>query len=199
MAARVRWVIAASLALYSFLGPSNKSALDWLTTSKGRLCLLLAALGIAFWPQLRSEGERLLLRIRPISKRRLWRETDAIATDLEEFVRTHDTSAATTVRGFSLSFRLENVEDQNERDAIWAEHMTEVLENHEKQAAELREFDGGRVSFVLREYERRGLLSESERIRLEFWASFTAMAAEAADRLRGLAKRIEPVGWWRRR
>jgi len=138
------------LFVVSFYGKAPADALHWLFTPRGRLGLLVAGLLIGFWPQLYSWLQDrivgLLTGTRPVTNRRLRKETHSLVADIHRYVRENPRyepsfwSAAGHADWFALQEEYEK-RSQEERNAL-AERF------------------GGRVAFVLSEFDKRGMLSD---------------------------------------
>ncbi len=190
---RVRWPVAVVIGAYSFFGHAPVEALDWLFTEKGRLALLLAALGIGFWPQLSKWGKEQILAGRPASKRKLRKNVMGLVAQLREFERC-EIPLRTKMedehfRRMALSI---NTKNQAEKHALWHEQTSERRELDERQALQLREQLGGQISYAIREFRRRRMLTDSEASKLEwetgngspYWVS------HATNTLEGLARQL---------
>jgi hypothetical protein len=76
--------------IFSFIGEAPVNGLNWLFTDKGRLCLLLFALAVGFWPQISKWiEEQELLRHRPMSKRKLKAATEHLYRDMSAWFDEH--------------------------------------------------------------------------------------------------------------
>jgi hypothetical protein len=190
---RVRWPVAVVIGAYSFFGHAPVEALDWLFTEKGRLALLLAALGIGFWPQLSKWAKEQFLAGRPASKRKLKKNVMGLVAQLREF-ESREIPLRTKMENehFQRMTLSINAKDKAETDALWHEQMRERRELDERQALHLREQLGGQLSYAIREFRRRQMLTDSEATKLEwetgngspYWVS------HATNTLEGMARQL---------
>jgi hypothetical protein len=137
--ARIRWTFAAFLTLYSFFGTS--SPLGWLTTPKGRLLVLLAALAIAFWPQLVVELRKIVLRVRPVGKRELRRETQRTVEALHAYRHGHPPPSRVeqTSEWFQLTRAMTAAPDDSKRTDLWNQYNNRRTLEDEQRNVPFRE------------------------------------------------------------
>lgn len=79
---------------------------------------------------------------------------------------------------------------EDERMSIWDESGHRAAERWDRQRQELSGRFGDRVRYVLTEYERRGMISESKVRHLEWLAQSANWLHEAASELGALARRL---------
>jgi hypothetical protein len=79
---------------------------------------------------------------------------------------------------------------EEEKDRLWLEHTQALTEAHDQERRELSSRFGGRVSYLASEYQRRGLLTESEVSKLEWETGSRYWIQNAAVKLEALAHRL---------
>jgi len=192
---RLRWPIAAVLGVLSFFGTPPVKALDWLFTSKGRLVLLVVALVVGFWPQIRASqlAQWLTLRfrtIKPIPRRKLRKRSFALVRDMHAYAATHKASALNmglTNRYHATQAAIEAASSEAEHEELWKQHAAGIIDYSADLRRELSAELGGRVEYVLGEYQRLGLLSDREAVVLRSNASFPEHVSDVAKRIEAIA------------
>jgi hypothetical protein len=188
---RVRWVVSAALFLLSFFGKAPVDALDWLFTSRGRLALLLLGLAIGFWPQLSRWAIQQWLTVRPVSKKRLRRDTQALVVDLRAYMKASPEPFAVTVDTHQQTVTAMNATaDQAEKDRLWNAYKRDLVELWGRNTQEFAGRFGGRISYVMDEFARLGLLDGDARNRLMWQTETTAQIMQATNSLEALALRL---------
>jgi hypothetical protein len=192
---RVRWPIAVVIAIYSFIGRAPAEAVEWLSTGRGRLALLLFALVVGFWPQL-SEWTREQIvgyrtGIRPVTNRRLQKEAKKLAAEMQAYAASHNSRSEEYRDWTDLLNRMDTATTEGEKFAILHEEKAKKAANSFEQTQRLSELFGGRVSFVMNEFEKRGMASGAERKSLIEWkAQSVVWLPEAAVTIASLATRL---------
>jgi hypothetical protein len=181
------------IALLSFFGSSPWEQSDWLFTSRGRLALLLVALGIMFWPHIVEWLKGRWLHAGRVSRRRLVREADGLAADLLAYSASSNSSARSIREHFETTRKMQAASSEEEKSRIWNESTIATVQQYSRETNELRLLEGGRLGFVLGEFERRGVITATDRGRIEWMATSSAhWAGQAASELRAAARRVEP-------
>jgi hypothetical protein len=160
---RIRWPVAVLIGGYSFFGKAPVEGLDWLFTDKGRLCLLLVALGIGFWPGIWNWIKEQFLACRPMSKRKLRKETQGLVADIYGFAKSHPSAHVTTANAFfGRSAQEQDATTPEEKREIGLAINSELTAAYENERHELHERFGGRIQHVVGEFRRRALLLDDE-------------------------------------
>src|SRR6266536_3343479 len=187
----LRWMIAVALFAISFFGRAPYAELDWLFYSGGKLALLLVGLGIGFWAHIWPWLQERFARVRPVSKRRLKREALRLASDMHSHAAAHraKSTIASITEHRTASRQMRAAASEEESQRIWDEHMVASLQSNLEETTLLQQEFGGRVSFVLNEFERRGLLSGPARIlrhEIEWESQSAGWISSAASKVEGL-------------
>jgi hypothetical protein len=187
-----RKVLTGCLGVGGLLGFTVFDYLDWL--GEAGPWLTAGAVVVAFeWEKIEPRLLPILRRVPSVSRRRLAKEADRLAADLLEYAKTHDSSAQSIRDHFETTRQMQAAKSEDEKSQIWNERTAVESQRHAQESHELRELEGGRLSFVLGEFERRGLINQADRHQIEWMATTSAhWSAQAAGDLRGLARRIEP-------
>lgn len=191
MLGRLRWLVAVILGALSFLGETPADWLDWLFTDRGRLALLLVALGLGFWPQIKQGIQDWMVRSLPTSKRRLRRETKALVGDIRKFVADEPAPwAAIAEHQQQMTRGLTAATTTEERQELAARSQLAFVESRERERHDLAARFGGRGEVIIGEGQRRNLLTEAEADHLRWYLQSKGWLSEAAIRLEALGRRF---------
>jgi hypothetical protein len=106
----------------------------------------------------------------------------------------HDVAArngsAKRVVGSDDAEAMQGAKDEGEKQAIWNRSRMDLIAGYEKDKQELAEHFGGRMHYLIGEYKRRKLLSDSDAHLLEWQLGSKFWIAEAATTLDALARRL---------
>jgi hypothetical protein len=185
----LRWLIG----LLSFGWAIALSILGWLGAA-GPYVLAAVAVVLLEWERIYAAVAGWWLHARPLSRRRLRAETLALVAEM----RSRASQAATTlerhVESFEeLSRKMEAAATDSERNAIWREHNEAVSRQSADESASLERDFGGRLRFVLNEFDRREMLSSTPsqtRLRIEWEAGSLSWLGSAASSLEALARSV---------
>ncbi|HTE83158.1 MAG TPA: hypothetical protein VK821_00315 [Dehalococcoidia bacterium] len=184
-------MIASALFVLSFFGRAPVMELHWLFTGRGRLLLLLVGLGIGFWPHVAAWLKDRLVWVRPVSKRKLKREALQLATDMHAYVLAHPSSTVTSIAGHrETSAQMQAAATEDEKNRIWRGYTDRLVQQSMTEKAQLTQGFGGRLQFVLVEFERIGLLEPHERHLIEWEAGSLGWLGSAATTVEALGRRL---------
>ncbi len=140
-----------------------------------------------------ERGDGFVIRVRPPEhggKHRLRQHTTALVKDIRDFLKTQPAPHIESVREHTeMTRRMQNVAEE-ERTAIWNEYTQKMTERTARETQNLAERFGGRLRYVSLEYQRRGLLSESDARQMQWMANSVGWLAQAANELEALALRL---------
>lgn len=139
------------------------SGLYWIVTSKPIAPRL---------PSLRFDiaGPGFSVHVLPPEKsdaaRRLRRKTDDLVGEIHSYLQTVPGYGPSLQRHHGVFDKMQAADSEEEKSEIWHQYTQEEMKASEVERRELVARFGGRVEFLLTEYGRRGLLSESRSILL---------------------------------
>lgn len=141
-----------------------------------------------------SRADGVALRVRPPEargKKRLRQETERLVSDMHEYLRSQPDPMVESLRDHDERVRaMEGASTEEERRRLWQEFNQRMVEKSGRERQELAALFGGRLRYVLHEYQQRSMISESEASRLQFEAQSTGWLHDAASTLESLAKRL---------
>jgi hypothetical protein len=183
-----------ALFALDFFGKSPASGLDWLFTNKGRLGLLLVALGIGFWPQLWGWVKKSWLDVRPPSRKRLKRETRTLVADLHKEIarQQHPSSTFADSEFFKLLSRqhreLQSA-DPKDVPSVVLRHSAETDAKRREKIDPLRERFGGRLTYLISEYRAYPVFGQPDGPSSGLWLDHLLESGNLVD----LAKELEAM------
>ena len=120
----------------------------------------------------RSDGIALRVRRPPEQgKRRLRGQTEAVVKEIWAYLRSVPDSSVASHRGWSQMVRItQEATDEGEKRAAWSEYTAAETARYSSEQRELAERFGGRIQYLVDEYQRRGTINESD-ARLLMWQS----------------------------
>ncbi len=145
-------------------------------------------------PTLRFEngprGTGLGVRILPPEhngKRRLRDETLSLSREIHEYLQTQPPSFSEALTGHAA---LMSAATEEERNALWEEQNSRRWQRMQEEQRQLAQLFGVRVAYLLNEYRHRGMLSESDAGKIEWYMHSNHWAPNAANELGALAHRL---------
>ncbi len=140
-----------------------------------------------------ERGNGIAIRVRPPERggrRRLRRQTAELVKDIREYLKAQPAPYVDSMREHQqMSARMQNA-TETERHAIWQEYSLQSTERFARESQELAARFGGRLIHLSTEYQRRGLLSQSDAHKLQWEANSLGWLGSAASELGALALRL---------
>lgn len=141
-----------------------------------------------------QRGDGLTLCLRPPQRRgrrRLRQEALALASEIHAYVRTVDAPWSAERDDWSQNTQaMSAAETEEERTRLWNEYTARSTERSAREAQDLAARFGGRLHFVTREFQRRGLLTDQEMHKIDWEANSLHWIVSAANEIEGLARRL---------
>jgi hypothetical protein len=138
----------------------------------------------------RRRGRFALLEVAPPERggrRRLRRETFTLTREIHEFLKTEPPSFSEALTTHAV---LMAASTEEERNAAWAERNARIWQRMQEEHRQLAQLFGDKVTYLLSEYRRRGMLSESDASMLDWYMQSNHWAPNAANALGALARRL---------
>lgn len=168
------------LALW-VLGVGTIAAIYWIATAQP----VVSRVGSITWE---TQGRSHALRFNPPEgrgKKKLKKETEQLVRDIWEHVQSSPVQEHREV-----SRAMQAADSENDRSAIWHAYTEQLLEDSERERRANREKFGGRLEYVLREFQRLGWIDESERSSLMWKLGSNHWIQDTASALEALAKKL---------
>jgi len=143
-----------------------------------------------------EHGDGIALRIRgpmrrPQGKRKVRQETQSLVRDIRDYLRSQPNATIQSLTDHQATTQaMSNAKDEAEKNAIWNQMTLGLIERSEKERYELAERFGGRLHYLIGEYQRRGLLNEGDAHLLEWQAGSMHWMGQTATTLDALGRRL---------
>jgi hypothetical protein len=181
----------------SLLGVTNR-VLGFVVIGVSVLWTILVLPFVSPWlPTIAVEhGDGIALRFRgpdrrPQGKRKLRQETQSMVRDIHQYIKTKPSATVESLAQHqATSQAMQGAKDEAEKQAIWNKSTMELITGYEKDKQELAEHFGGRMHYLIGEYKRRKLLSDSDASLLEWQLGSKFWLAQAGSALDALARRL---------
>jgi hypothetical protein len=145
-------------------------------------------------PTLAVERENgIAVRVRPprrTGRGRLRREAFALAAEIHSYVQAESPRVADDRDWFETGRAARAAQTDEERGHIFQEHTMRSSERSAQETQELRRRFGGRMQYVMDEFQRRGMLSDRDLLRLGWEMNSSHWIVQAANKIEGLAHRL---------
>ena|ERR1700674_5660631 len=181
----------------SLLGITNR-VLGFVVIGISVLWTLLVLPFVSPWlPSIGFErGDGIALRVRgpvrrPHGKRKLRQETQTLVKDIHDYLRSQPNATIQSITDHQATTQaMSTAKDEAEKTAIWNQMTLRLIEHSEKERRDLAERFGGRLHYLIGEYKRRGLLTDSDASLLGWQAGSMYWISQGATTLDALARRL---------
>jgi hypothetical protein len=142
----------------------------------------------------RGPGNGFAIQFHPPAaqgRRRVRQESFVLAKDIHEFLRDQPAPYLSSLADHQAMVTGMNAANTDEeKQAVWNQFTARETERWTHENQELAARFGGRLHYLIGEYRRRGMLTDSEASKLAWECSSSGWLAQAASELEALGRRL---------